>query len=437
MTCAYGRVTRLCACQVKPLSSSRITSGHLLFSHLIQTSAHNLFTIDVTVIYSSNSLAISNSISNSGTMSGMERVSRHSCVSLSTRVRDTRNAVTCSRRNVDWQDSTLLYAACCVTKLCNVQRLFLTSLQAQHALIDPLIEPDPSDETGLNTHFRSTFAPQEPITPPGAADFPTKKPHSAVHVQPQTTGSSVETNPYRRSRASSESKNPFGDHHASPTSSRRRQDYPSPPNSASPRREHFPNHSNHSSHSSHRAQALGPLNEGRPRRSSNPAPVQSKGKGLARSGSLKERYPGDMSHRPLDAIRKDEKIAYRAPHLRKKNFQGADVIDRLDAAGPARYHHEGPYDATSIARNRHVKYPPVEAVRESNEEALRATPRENIIDAITKHRPLEGVANIPPGMPDSFGRVLHYEEGADLQREPGGDYRRWPGQVRSGLKSML
>jgi hypothetical protein len=142
-----------------------------------------------------------------------------------------------------------------------------------------------------------------------------------------------------------------------------------------------------------------------------------------------------MSHRPLDAIRKDEKIAYRAPHLRKKNFQGADVIDRLDAAGPARYHHEGPYDATSIARNRHVKYPPVEAVRESNEEALRATPRENIIDAITKHRPLEGVANIPPGMPDSFGRVLHYEEGADLQREPGGDYRRWPGQVRSALNS--
>jgi hypothetical protein len=336
--------------------------------------------------------------------------------------------------NNEQQDGTLLCAACRGIYLYNSEVPPLTSPQAQHALIDPLIEPDPSDETGLNTHFRSTFAPQEPITPPGSAEIPTKKPQSFVHVQPQHTGSSVETNPYRRSRASSESKNPFGDHHASPASSRRGQDYPSPPNSASPHREHFSHPPNRSSHSSHRSQAFGPLNEGRPRRSSNPMPAQSKGKGLARSGSLKERYPGDMSHRPLDAIRKDEKIAYRAPHLRKKNFQGADVIDRLDAAGPARYHHEGPYDATSIARNRHVKYPPVEAVRESNEEALRATPRENIVDAITKHRPLEGTANIPPGMPDSFGRVLHYEEGADLQREPGGDYKRWPGQVRFTIK---
>jgi len=30
-------------------------------------------------------------------------------------------------------------------------------------------------------------------------------------------------------------------------------------------------------------------------------------------------------------------------------------------------------------------------------------------------------------MPDRFGRVLEYEEGADLMRERGADYRRWPG----------
>ncbi|KAH8725275.1 hypothetical protein GQ44DRAFT_707452 [Phaeosphaeriaceae sp. PMI808] len=292
--------------------------------------------------------------------------------------------------------------------------------RAQHALIDPLIEPDPSDETGLNTHFRSTFGPQQPITPPGQAKI--SKIHGHVNVVPQHTGSSVETNPYRRSRASSESKNPFGDGHGSSRSSGRH-DYPSPPNSASPRRGHF------STNSTHRSEAFGSLNERRPRRSSNPGPSQQKSNGLARSGSLKQRYPGDMSHRPLDAIRHDEKIAYRAPHLRKKNFQGADIIDRLDAAGFARYHHEGPYDAANIARNKHVKYAPIAAVRETNEEALRATPRENIIDAVTKHRPLEGVANIPPGVPDPFGRVLHYKEGADLQREPGGDYRRWAGVV--------
>lgn len=147
----------------------------------------------------------------------------------------------------------------------------------------------------------------------------------------------------------------------------------------------------------------------------------------ARAGSLKERYPGDKSHRPLDQLRHDEKVAHRAPHLRKKNFQGADVIDRLDKASFGRYHHEGPYDAASIARNRDTKYSPLAAVKNSNEEALRATPRENIIDSVQRHRPLEGVAIVPPGMADRFGRVLDYEEGADLQREPGGDYRRWPG----------
>ncbi|KAL1794725.1 hypothetical protein ACET3X_006541 [Alternaria dauci] len=203
---------------------------------------------------------------------------------------------------------------------------------AHHALIDPLIEPDPSDETGLNSHFRSTFAPAAPITPPGSAGD-SKGPPS---IRVQNTGSSVETNPFRRrSRASSESKGAS-------------------------------------------------------------ASVSQVGRTTPQS-------------------------------RRKKNFQGADVIDRLDKASFGQYHHEGPYDAASIARNRDTKYSPLAAVKDSNEEALKATPRENIIDSVQRHRPLEGVAVIPPGMTDRFGRVLDYEEGADLQREPGGDYRRWPG----------
>ncbi|KAH9879059.1 hypothetical protein J1614_002494 [Plenodomus biglobosus] len=291
--------------------------------------------------------------------------------------------------------------------------------QAKHALIGPLVEPDPSDETGLNTRFRSTFAPAEPITPPGSGGITTDLP--SANMKAQNTGSSAETNPYRRSRASSEAKNPFvtPHEHSSPRSSRRH-DYPSPPQSASPRREHFPRN--------HRSEVLGSLNESRPRRASNPVQPTCQTKGRNRGGSLQDRYPGDKSNRPLDQIRKEVKVAHRAPHLRKKNFQGADVIDRLDRAGFSQYHHEGPYDAASLARNRHEKFSPVAAVRESNEEALRATPAENIKDAITKRRPLEGVAIIPPGIPDRFGRVLHYQEGADLQREPGGDYRRWPGQ---------
>lgn len=291
-------------------------------------------------------------------------------------------------------------------------------------MIDPLVEPDPSDETGLNSHFTSTFAPrqnQSLPTPPASAGldaFP------STHARPQHTGSTVETNPFRRSKDVSVS-NPPAPVGQGKTSRRRRYDYPSPPDSASPPRERFSNH---------RAEAFAPPNEGRPRRSSNPVPGKSpsNGGGLTRGGSLRERYPGDTSHKPLDTIRSEAKAAHRAHHLRKKNFQGADTVDRLDrcAVGGVSYHHEGPFDAANFSRNKDWKHSPVAAVKDSNEEALRATPRENIIDSISKHRPLEGVAVVPPGMPDRFGRVLDYEEGADLMREKGADYRRWPGVVR-------
>ncbi|KAF1949477.1 hypothetical protein CC80DRAFT_497503 [Byssothecium circinans] len=296
--------------------------------------------------------------------------------------------------------------------------------QAHHALIDPLVEPDPSDETGLNSHFGSTFAPRKDLpTPPGSAGH---KSNPSVNIRPQTTGSTVETNPYRRSRASSGSKG-LSQQNSDITSGRRQghssthsSHYPSPPNSASPRAEYF---------SDHRTVAFASSSRGRPRRSSQPNPFSDpvgQSGGLTRGGSLRERYPGDTSHRPLDTIRKDIKTAHRAHHLRKKNFQGADVIDRLDKTTFS-YHHEGPYDAANLARNLSYMHSPVAAVADSNEEALKATPRENIVNAVEKHRPLEGTAIIPPGMPDRFGRTYDYQEGADLQREPGGDYRRWPG----------
>lgn len=237
------------------------------------------------------------------------------------------------------------------------------------------------------------------------------------------TAASTETNPYRRSRGSSVSKGASVQHGEITPRSPRRNEYPSPPlSSPSPRREHF---------GEYRKETLGAIHEGgRPRRSSQPSgssPV--KGSGLTRGGSLRERYPGDPSTRPLDTIRKETKSAHRAHHLRKKNFTGADLIDRLDKTniGGAAYHHEGPYDAANMSRNMDYKHSPVAAVAESNEEALRATPRENIMDAVQKHRPLEGTAIVPPGMPDRFGRTYDYKEGADLMREPGADYRRWPG----------
>jgi hypothetical protein len=111
---------------------------------------------------------------------------------------------------------------------------------------------------------------------------------------------------------------------------------------------------------------------------------------------------------------------------------GADVIDALDKSMGVAYHHEGPYDATLRARNMNTKTSPVEALRTSNAEALRATPRENIRDALDRHMPLQGTAVIPPGFEGPDGKPMQYEEGADLMREPdaaGGAYKRWEGVV--------
>lgn len=74
------------------------------------------------------------------------------------------------------------------------------------------------------------------------------------------------------------------------------------------------------------------------------------------------------------------------------------------------------------------------ALQSTNAEALKATPAENVRDSVERHKPLDGVAQLPSGVPDRFGRTLHYEEGADLMHEDGPDgpgYKRWAGKVRS------
>ena len=72
-----------------------------------------------------------------------------------------------------------------------------------------------------------------------------------------------------------------------------------------------------------------------------------------------------------------------------------DTIDELDDVTAYSYHHEGPYDAVCPERNRVSQHSPLEAVRESNEEALRATPRDKIVDCLNSHRPLDGTACLP------------------------------------------
>lgn len=153
--------------------------------------------------------------------------------------------------------------------------------------------------------------------------------------------------------------------------------------------------------------------------------------GHRRSGSsLGGRFPGDMSHRPLEVIRKEAKMADRAPHLRKKHRPGADTIDALDDSMDMAYHHEGPYDATLLARNTSYTSSPVAATMNTNQEAIKATPKEFIRDTLDKHVPLQGTAVIPSGMPGIDGRIMDYEEGTDLMRDPsagGGAYKRWEG----------
>ncbi|KAF7863879.1 hypothetical protein EAF04_006844 [Stromatinia cepivora] len=257
---------------------------------------------------------------------------------------------------------------------------------AQQYLIDPLNGPEPSEETGPGSHFKSSI--------------------------PQTKSSSF-------GRSSSTKKTP----ESTVTS------YPTPPASASPTKSSFNSKNPYSSHRQSAFSGYSNSNSGSLRKSLDEPIGNGNGKGRRRGSSLGERYPGDMSHRPLDQLRQETKTAYCSPHLRKKHIPGADTIDSLDrtAVGGA-YHHEGPYDATLMARNTSYKSSPVAAVAGTNAEAIKATPREYIQDSLDRHIPLSGTAVIPPGMPGPDGRIMNYEEGADLMREPdaaGGAYKRW------------
>ncbi|KAJ5613714.1 hypothetical protein N7528_007368 [Penicillium herquei] len=110
-----------------------------------------------------------------------------------------------------------------------------------------------------------------------------------------------------------------------------------------------------------------------------------------------------------------------------RRLHGADIIDGLDHTSPYIFHHEGPFDAASNARNRDLRYSPLEAVKRSNEEALRATPPHKVIDSLNSRRPLDGVAYYPPGSTDRIGQSYDYEEGANMIDEHG-IYGRYPGK---------
>jgi len=268
--------------------------------------------------------------------------------------------------------------------------------------------PEPSAETGLGTHFGSTFAPRTdtPSSPTNStlnSNNPFRDSSSPRHASPAKSG----VNTHTRQVSAGGSHERFPDYRADAPQRSSGSATRSPP--------------------AYDEVTAGPS-------------VGGSGPNRRRTSSLRERYPGDNSHKPLDVIRRDSRKAHRSPHLNKRQLPGADQIDRLDPAlGGRAYHHEGPYDAALLARNMDSKTAPIAALETSNQEALKATPRENIKDALERHKPLDGVAQMPPGVPDQLGRTYEYEEGADMMREAGGDdpgYKRWAGKVCVEISSQ-
>ncbi|KAG5755282.1 hypothetical protein H9Q72_001566 [Fusarium xylarioides] len=300
---------------------------------------------------------------------------------------------------------------------------------AKAYILDPLNDIEPNQDTGIGaSHNLAAQFRNISLEGSSSNSNSNSKRDRTSHSSQRHRQGSYPTPPTSASptRDSFHSSNPFSDAAAA----RRQSSAPSvtvsppdsPPGPSDTRRDPFTSSVNRS------ASARVPPPRNRPQVSHNRS-FSASNCGVSRERSLIQRYPGDMSHRPLDILRKEARAADRAPHLRRKQMPMTDTIDALDTIG-GMYHHGGPYDATLASRNRNKKYSPVAAVEDSNQEALRATPRENIQDALLRKMPLQGTADIPSGQRDISGNTIDYEEGADLMREPdavGGAYKRWDG----------
>ncbi|KAJ5875148.1 uncharacterized protein N7473_012495 [Penicillium subrubescens] len=205
---------------------------------------------------------------------------------------------------------------------------------------------------------------------------------------------------------------------------------------------HHPHHPYNHQHSRDRRSSYSTLGSNNPyARYMSPAPS-----GYSHSKrSLSETFPsvptvsmdslwwsGSPEHQPVYPRHQRESSAPRRRrsqqrYSRNSHLVNPDIIDELDDVTSYSYHHEGPYDAVCPERNRVSHHSPLEAVRESNEEALRATPRDKIIDCLHSHRPLDGTAYFPPGTTDRDGQTYEYEEGSNMMDEYG-LFMRLPGQ---------
>ncbi|KAI5459175.1 hypothetical protein BGZ63DRAFT_272006 [Mariannaea sp. PMI_226] len=295
---------------------------------------------------------------------------------------------------------------------------------AKAYILDPLTAPEPSQDTGIGSvaaQFKkfnlSNPGPDSPFrSPEHNQNLSSNHRRQPSHLTPPASASP--------SRSNFHPSNPFSDAHSSPKESSL---HPTtPPRSPHGRPHHPRRYPPNSAVTRSSSTRMPQLNRDRPEYHHQRSFSTGTGD-IRRNPSVTQRFPGDMSHRPLDILRKEARAADHAPHLRRVNMPHTDTIDALDTIGGT-YHHSGPYDAALISRNRDMAYSPVAAVHDSNMEAIRATPREFLEDSIHKNMPLQGTAVIPSGAEDFRGNVMHYKEGADLMREPdaaGGAYKRW------------
>ncbi|CRK33977.1 hypothetical protein BN1708_006232, partial [Verticillium longisporum] len=150
--------------------------------------------------------------------------------------------------------------------------LFEPRTKANQYLLDPLTAPEPSQEDGPG----STFVNPDPLL---------------------RTFS-------RRNKDSTANKNETP--------------LPTPPTSASPTRVSFQPPSNNSVSRSTSTRNHTGSRSHPPRPEKHTRSISTPVAGFHRPQSISQRYPGDMSHRPLDVIKREQRAADRSPHLRTR-----------------------------------------------------------------------------------------------------------------------
>lgn len=316
----------------------------------------------------------------------------------------------------------------------------LTELQAKTYILDPLTEPEPSAAMGPGTSLATTNIPTaaNPISAPMGQS--TNSASRNDYNAPLADGPRPVTTAQIREASQREAhQNKDGTRHTviemsknQPSVSVREQGINKSNNPF--RQANSPGADTKHAASSHvrrvSRENAGPVYASPPRHHSEASHSQAGAShsGHRRQSSLTPRFPGDHSDHPLDVLREENREANHAPHLQKRHLPGADLIDRLDDSG-FQYHHDGPFDAALLARNTSYQSSPVAALSTTNQEAINATPKEKIKEAVNLHRPMDGTAFVPPGYEDAQGRTMHYEEGEDMMIEHGGNFKRYDGIV--------